>query len=44
MNNHISNLTKEDYFSKFQNNYPDDIEIERTIKLFKLLILKMEKN
>ena len=29
---HITNLTKEDYFSKLKNGYPDDEEIERTNK------------
>ena len=29
----ISNLTKQDYFSKLKNDYPEDNEIERTNKI-----------
>ena len=40
----VNNLKKEDFFSKLNNKCPDDEEIERTKKLLKYLILKMEKN
>ena len=36
----ISNLTKQDYFSKLKNNYPDDVEIERTSKIIETFNIK----
>ena len=39
----ISNLTKQDYFSKLKNGYPDDIEIERTNKIIETLMVKNGK-
>ena len=40
----ISNLTKQDYYSKLKNGYPDNEEIQRTNTIIKLLTLKMERN
>ena len=39
-NKDISNLTKQDYFSKLKNGYPDDIEIERTNKIIQTFNIK----
>ena len=36
----VNNLKKEDFFSKFKNDYPDDEEIERTKEIIKLFIIK----
>ena len=40
---HITNLTKEDYFSKLKNGYPDDEEIERTNKIIETFNIKTGK-
>ena len=40
----VDNLRKEKFFTKLENECPDVDEIERTKKLLKYLILKMEKN
>ena len=40
----VDNLQKEDFFSKLKNKCAEDVEITRTKKLLKYLILKMEKN
>ena len=40
----VDNLKKEYFFSKLKNRCPDDEEIERTKKIIKNSILKMEKN
>ena len=39
----ITNLTKEDYFSKLKNGYPDDEEIERTNKIIETFNIKTGK-
>ena len=39
-NKDISNLTKQDYFSKLKNDYPDNIEIERTNKIIQTFNIK----
>ena len=39
-NKDISKLTKQDYFSKLKNDYPDDIEIERTNKIIQTFNIK----
>ena len=36
----ISTLTKQDYFSKLKNGYPDDEEIERTSKIIQTFNIK----
>ena len=36
----ISTLTKQDYFSKLKNDYPDDEEIERTNKIIQTFNIK----
>ena len=36
----VDNLKKEDFFSKFKNDYPDDDEIERTKEIIKLFNIK----
>ena len=40
----VDNLRKENFFSKLKNKCPDDEEIERTKKLLKYLLFKVEKN
>ena len=40
----VVNLKKEDFYRKIKNKCPSDEEIERTKKLLKNLILKMEEN
>ena len=40
----VHNLENKDFFSKLKNKCPDDKEIDRTRKIIKNLILKMEKN
>ena len=40
----IDQLTKENYFSKLKNGYPENEEIERTNESLKRLILKLVKN
>ena len=41
-----NDLKKEDFFGKLKNDYPDDVEIERTKEIIKLFNIKdgMEKN
>ena len=39
----INNLSKEDYFSKLKNGYPDDEEIERTDKIIETFNIKNGK-
>ena len=39
-NKDISILTKQEYFSKLKNYYPDDIEIERTNKIIQTFNIK----
>ena len=39
----ITNLTKEDYFSKLKNGYPDDEEIQRTNKIIETFNIKTGK-
>ena len=39
----VNNLKKENFFSKLKIDYPIDSEIEKTKKLLKYLIFKMEK-
>ena len=36
----VDNLKKEDFFSKLKNDYPDDVEIERTKEIIKLINIK----
>ena len=36
----ISTLTKQDYFSKLKNDFPDDKEIERTNKIIQTFNIK----
>ena len=36
----VDNLKKEDFFSKLKNDYPDDVEIERTKEIVKLFNIK----
>ena len=36
----VTNLKKEDFFSKLKNGYPDDEEIKRTMEIIKLLNIK----
>ena len=36
----VDNLKKEDFFSKLQNNFPDDKEIERTKEIIKRVNIK----
>ena len=38
------NLQKEDFFSKLKNDYPDDVEIERTKQNIKLFNIKSGKS
>ena len=39
----ICNLTKQDYFIKIKNDYPDDIEIGRSIKIIQTFNIKNGK-
>ena len=39
-NKDISTLTKQDYYSKLKNNYPDDEEIKRTNKIIQTFKIK----
>ena len=40
----VSDLKKEDFFSKLKNGHPDDEQIERTKEIIKLFNNKMERN
>ena len=42
-NQEIFTLTKQDYFSKLKNDYPDDKEIKRTSKIIQTFNIKNGK-